>query len=129
VGDAMRFLLLAVSLVSAQGCVGYSQLRADRIHAQVSGEDVKAGRNSHLRIGMPIGEAEEHLKGLGFHLDRRPREDSSLGGVGEFTLRYVKSLPHPTPLVDFQHEVHVLLSHDGDHLTDYKSETICTTVD
>lgn len=124
----MRFLLPAIALTFSQGCAG-SQLHAILVESQVSGERVKAGRNPHLRIGMPVGEAKEHLEYLGFFLDTREHPESDLPDGNEFTLRYVRNLPCAVPFVVAHYAVHVVLFHDGERLTDLRSETIHTTVD
>jgi hypothetical protein len=111
------------------GCYSSSTLQADFIQSLVSEDNVKAERNANLQIGMPVTQASEYLEKLGFRL--YPCSVSGLNVVqeGESTMQFVRILPHPTPIHQAHNEVHVLLFHDGERLTELKSKTISTTVD
>ena len=123
------FNVLVLSLAAGSRCVSYSEHRASAIHFTVAAGEVKAGRSPHLRLGMPIRDAEARLAAIGFRPEQRERTGSTFTAANGSALHFVHVLPHPNALVVFHHEVHVLLLHDGHSLKDVQSETIYTTVD
>ena len=91
---------------------------------------MKAGRNSHLQIGMPICEAADYLESCDFHREHRgDLTPSRLSAGKETALHYVRQWPHSWAHFEDRDEVHVLLIHDGQHLIDIKSETANSTTD
>jgi hypothetical protein len=126
-GRHARLAVLAAALAAGSGC--FSEPHASLIHARVSDGVVKAGLNPGLQIGMPLHEATAYLESCGFRPECREHPPSAFPAGGETTLHYVRVLPHPFPLDVTHPEVHVLLLHDGNRVTDIKSEKVTTTVD
>ena len=123
-------LFLFLIVLTTQGCASNSEDRSKQLLAKVEAEGIKKGENPHIAIGMPIQEVKAYLESCGFQIERRPLTGSHLSNAEAAALHYVKIFPHyPNALVVLHHEVHVLLSHDGQRLTDIRSEAIYTTVD
>ncbi len=79
---------------------------------------------------MPIREAADYLESCNFRRDIQGHPTpATLAGAEETALHFVRVLPHEWPLSVCHFEIHVLLIHDGRHVTDIKSETISTTQD
>jgi hypothetical protein len=121
------FLLLVV--LATQGCVSSTEHQSKQLLAKVEAEGIKKGENPQIAIGMPIQEAKAFLERSSFQIERRAHTGSKLSNPEAAALHYVKIFPHPAPYVVLHHEVHVLLFHDGQRLTDIQSEAIYTTVD
>ena len=124
-----RLAAIGLSLAAGPGCACLSEQHATLIHWRVSDGVVRAGLNPHLRVGMPLCDATAYLQSSGFRQVCRENPPSgSLAGEGA-ALHFVRVLPHPAPFVVTHPEVHVRILHDGNHVTDIKSEKITTTVD
>jgi hypothetical protein len=124
-----RVVVCAAALAAGSGCACLSPVHASLIHSRVSGEEVIAGLKPSLQIGMPLNEATAYLESCGFQTECRSNQPSKFPIGEEKTAHYVRVFPHPTPWIVTHPEIHVLLYHDANIVTDIKSQMFQTTVD